>query len=345
MNLLFQVILTVNVCSSAAVQEAAKGKGTIFALELVTNGPTSTSLATIEIETGNVTFVNASTPPITEAAATGDLSAVDDKRGLFYFLGDTSSGATLVALNLSTGAKVCSNVISDIAEIQFVGLGQSLDFDTANDGLVLSGVSTTDPTKHVVYRTKSLPELASATCDIEFESLGTFGLASYIPMLHASSFDAAGQRLFVQLASNNGQDYAVGIIALDEGNATISSVDVETDSMFYGMHWDPKTATLLGVVPVGTALGLLQLDPEEAEWSTNILQSAPKDWTTLYGNEGDMSTFDPSGRKLYFMAGNLDDGTTQLAEVDVDIFNVTAVPEITGDTGLAFVNIEWSEFI
>ena len=57
--------------------------------------------------------------------ATGDLRAVDTKRGVFYFLGDTHAGTTLVGQALADGALVCAGAVP-LKEVGFVGMGQSM---------------------------------------------------------------------------------------------------------------------------------------------------------------------------------------------------------------------------
>ena len=54
--------------------------------------------------------------------ATGDLGTIDSKRGIFYYLGDSSLGTTLVGLSLKDGSMACSTAIP-FREIGFVGFG------------------------------------------------------------------------------------------------------------------------------------------------------------------------------------------------------------------------------
>ena len=207
------------------------------------------------------------------AAAVGDLSAVDDAAGLFWYLGDTSRGTTLVALNMSTGDVACSTVVSGIEEVTLVGLGQSLDFDPTTSTLVLSGVASADPSQHVVYRADAGGCEAAAA----FELLGTFGLAAYLPLLHASALDPEGQRLFVQLSASDGSSTGIGAIPLDGGaemdvtlvpEGTLSSMV----DYFLGFTWDGAAQLLHGIVP-GPAGGLelRSLEPDAAAWSSRPL--------------------------------------------------------------------------
>ena len=186
--------------------------GSIYAVGLVSNSPAVAALTTIDPATGNETRVN---PDVVAggSTSTGDLSAVDDAAGLFWYLGDTSSGTTLEALNMTTGAPACSSVVSGIKEMGLVGLGQSLDFDPTTATLILSGVSAANQSEHAVYRA------AAGSCEqaAAFEFVGTFGYAQYVPLLHASSFDPQGQRLFVQLSTDDGARAGVGVISLDPG--------------------------------------------------------------------------------------------------------------------------------
>jgi hypothetical protein len=76
-----------------------------FGLALVANGPAKAGLITVDTVTGNTTVVG---PPHSELAGTGDLGTVDTKHNLYYYLGDTYQGATVVGLNLADGTKACS---------------------------------------------------------------------------------------------------------------------------------------------------------------------------------------------------------------------------------------------
>ena len=51
---------------------------------------------------GGVTIVG---PDHHALSGTGDLSTIDTKRGLFFYLGDTSAGATLVGMTLTDGTE------------------------------------------------------------------------------------------------------------------------------------------------------------------------------------------------------------------------------------------------
>ena len=84
-------------------------KDQLYGLSLVKNPPTRAALNTVSAATGNVTVLPG--PPAEVLFGTSDLVAAVPKHGLFYFLGDSSGGATLVALNLTTGAAVCNKVI------------------------------------------------------------------------------------------------------------------------------------------------------------------------------------------------------------------------------------------
>ena len=79
-------------------------------------------------------------------AATGDLSAIDATRGVYYFLGDSwngTQGTLLVALSLKTGAELCRRQMP-VGEVGIVGGGQSLSLDTKHDRLLISGLTSQD---------------------------------------------------------------------------------------------------------------------------------------------------------------------------------------------------------
>ena len=82
---------------------------TLYGLGLTHNAPSQASLLTADASTGTLSIVgfepNASSA--IELAATGDLCAVDTTRRMYYYLGDTERGATLVGLSLDDGTERC----------------------------------------------------------------------------------------------------------------------------------------------------------------------------------------------------------------------------------------------
>ena len=73
---------------------------------MVHNGPVQDKLVRISSVTGNMTYLGAPLGP-DNGAMTGsdDLRAVDEKRGIYYYLGDTGMGATLVGLSIANGTE------------------------------------------------------------------------------------------------------------------------------------------------------------------------------------------------------------------------------------------------
>lgn len=144
-----------------------------------------------------------------ELAATGDLGTVDTKRNLFFYLGDTTAGTTLVGLSLTDGTEACTQTVP-LKEVGFVGIGQSLDYDPQTDELILSGLAgnASAPT-HVVLK-------GPAKGCGPFTKVGEYGVASYSPMIHSSTLDVAGQTLYV-LVSVTGSELGVAIIDLKTG--------------------------------------------------------------------------------------------------------------------------------
>ena len=299
----------------------------LHGLALVANGPAKNALVTIDSATGAASVVG---PPHAELFGPGDLVAL--AHGVLYFLGDTKRGATLVGLNLSTGIELCSTAV-DVAEIQFVGIGQSLDYDAATDTLVLSGLCTSRNGSHAVYRSA-----ARGGCG-PFTHVGNFGVGNFAPMLHASALDAAGQRLFVTLApSQHGS--AVGTIDLVAGGAMTvvgegSAPDLH-DSLLC-MHYDPGLARLIGVLMSAdrTGLEIHALDPDSGTWEqAKAVTGVPKSWNALFGNSAIESAFDVANRALYFTAGKFDGATgdtveVDLAMLDIDSAQVLSHPQMT----------------
>ena len=98
---------------------------------------------------GIVAKVGAGTPHIEQVPAAGDLTAVANGR-LFMLAGDPDSANTMyMALDLGTGAEVCASSLAHMEEIDFVGGGQSLDYDASTDTMVISGIDPDDLTHHI----------------------------------------------------------------------------------------------------------------------------------------------------------------------------------------------------
>eukprot|EP00939_MAST-03C_sp_MAST-3C-sp1_P002575 g2575.t1 len=292
-----------------------KKKKIFYGLTLVTNGPATFGLVEIEAATGNESVVG---PAHKELFGCSDLVAI--AHGVLYYLGDTMDGATLVGINVTDGSKACSRVIP-LEEIGFVGLGQTLDYDLRTDSLVLSGITQTakNTTEHSVFRSP-----ASTNCG-PFEHVGTYGDAEYAPMLHSSTLDAIGQRLFVFLAHDK-TTQAVGIVDLTfKTNMTVIVEGTpDLDDTLIGMHWDDKTGTLYGIIADDEeGLVLHSLRVEDGAWnSPRQIEGVPSDWNAVYGNEATASTFEESERMLYFLAGVQDEQgnivSQDLAGVHVD---------------------------
>ena len=107
----------------------------VYSMVLSSNSPAKFRLAQLSTTTGMATTIG---PEHSEVIACGDLVATAN--GLLFYLGDTTAGAMLVALNLTTGEKSCEAPVN-LEEIKLVGLGQTLDYDSTTNTLVLSGIA------------------------------------------------------------------------------------------------------------------------------------------------------------------------------------------------------------
>ena len=213
--------------------------GQLYGLSLVKNPPTRAALNKVSAATGNVTVLPG--PPAEVLFGTSDLVAAVPKHGLFYFLGDSSGGATLVALNLTTGAAVCNKVIG-LSEVGYVGIGQTLDYDATKDRLLLSGIDATNKTQHVVY------DAPADGCG-PFTKVGAYGAAGYLPMLHASALDrrrpASSSPCRLQRRAA-----AIGIIDLTGAAemAVVAEGTPDPDDVLIGLHFDAKAKKPIGIV-------------------------------------------------------------------------------------------------
>jgi hypothetical protein len=236
----------------------------LFGVAVVENDPTTRQkLISVDTATGAVRNVTGVLP-----ASTGvdDLSVAVD--GVYYFLGDAADGTTLVGVDLQTGEVVCE-ASPPLREKAFVGIGQTLDYDFRADDLVLSGLAknlSAPAGRQVVH--KVLRAGLGADCG-KFTVVGSFGLAAYEPAVHASSIDADGQRLFVDLALDSLGAQAIGVVDLRAGS--LVQVDLEDPAhapsdLIVGMVYDHRNKTLVGVLPRNphdyrSGLTLHRLDP------------------------------------------------------------------------------------
>lgn len=299
--------------------------GSLYGLALVTNGPATMGLATVD-GSGATKMIG---PAHSELFGCSDTVAI--AHGMFFYLGDTSAGADIVALNLTDGSKVCSKNI-ELAEVGYVGLGQTLDYDESSDTLVLSGINL-NKTGHNIYR-------GSARGCGPFTAAGSYNYSDYIPMLHASSLDTKGQRLFVSLgtSSNTG---GIGVVDLTgkKPTAVITEGAPDPDDALVGMHWDAKSGKLVGIYADPSGLFLHAVDPASQKWDApKPVTGVPTGWNALLGNSGSVSTFDAAARNIIFLAGEQDGQgnivSSYVCNVDVDDASLKAHPKMQPQVGL-----------
>jgi hypothetical protein len=264
-----------------------------YGLMIVQPSPTEVALSVVNQSTGDVTVIG---PALSPLFGMSDLVAVAN--GLLFYLGDTHQGVALVGVSLGNGSQVCTEHV-DVAEVQYVGIGQSLDFDAMSNSLIFSGV-TPDGKSHVVYR-------ADATTCGGFEKIGTYGDAKYLPMLHASALDAKGQRLYVDLATDANVP-ALGVVDLTGAKplqVIAEGTTPDEHDLLVGMHFDAHTGHLLGVLGgAGVPLTLHTFDTRSQTWAPGrLISGVPADWNTEGGNSGVVSTLDTASRTLFFIAG------------------------------------------
>ena len=297
-----------------------------YGLTLVSNGPATFGLVRVESSSGGTTLIG---PEHNELFGCSDLVAVAD--GVFFYFGDTSSGSTLVGLNLTDGTEVCSKPV-DVHEVGYVGMGQTLDYDASTKTLVLSGI--VNATSHGVFRSPA------SGCG-PFKAAGAYGEAAFLPMLHSSTFDAAGQRLFLLLATTKSTT-SVGVVQLGSGGGKPLSMRViaegatDPDDTLIGMHWDHATSSLYGITAsqaTGLELHSLQPDTTVSEvptWKHQQVSGVPSDWNALLGNSATVSTFKDGA--VTFIAGVQDAqgniASQFFASVDVATAALRAHPKL-----------------
>ena len=287
-------------------------------MTLVHNGPAQSALFSMDSASGNISLISGGQKAMT---ATGDLRAVDKKRNIYYYLGDTHAGTTLVGLDLTTGNLSCSSVVP-LKEIGFVGIGQSLVYDGTRDELILSGIvaNSTGGVQHQLLRSVKSPDADPKDC-ASFTKAGTFPYATTDPMLHSTAYDEATQRLFVLISENK---TALGLAVIDMAAGELSKVEVEGEppvDQLSGMTWDILTERLIGIMPAldSHQINLMSLDPGSGKWGVREM-IAPPEWV-VGGNLGDVHAYDPSTGKFYAILNDPPsssgmDGATHIGVID-----------------------------
>lgn len=259
-------------------------------MALRNKAPAKIGFFSMDLNSGNVTLVG---DGISVEAGTGDLRAIDKTRSIYYFLGDTQAGTTLVGVDMNSGSVACSSTVP-LPEVGFVGIGQTLEMDHKRDRLVLAGLvrNSTGGHAHQILTaslaagipTRTESEAVPVGC-ASFTKAGTFGIAAEMPMLHSSTYDEDTQTLYVTVAPNK---TAFALAIIDLGSKTLKSVDLEGSppvDELNGMSWDPDSARVIGLMqnlaanaPAtnsattsrtanGHGVNLMALDPVTAQWT------------------------------------------------------------------------------
>ena len=103
--------------ASVAAAEEGAGVSGLYGLTLIKNSPSAAGFFKMDLSTGEMEIIGGSQ---TILAASGDLRAIDNKRGIYYYLGDTHKGTTLAGIDMTDGSLACSSVVA-LKEIGFVG--------------------------------------------------------------------------------------------------------------------------------------------------------------------------------------------------------------------------------
>jgi hypothetical protein len=275
--------------------------------------PGDTGFATISVASGNLTLLG---PPLAGVKVSmGGLRAVDKRRGVYYFLGAGHS-TVLVGVDIATGVEVCRSQVP-IKEPSFVGLGQSLDYDTARDRLILSGLvgpNSTGAYNHQVLTASLGGTVRSWAGCGQLVKAGTFGIAVDMPMIHSSAYDEATQTLYVTVNTNK---TAFALAVIDVASQTLKRVFVEGHSFrteLWGMSWNADTGKIIGLMQNfgltgesrnGHGVNLMSLDPTTMTWEVRPLQNLGRPNWDVNGNNGMVAAFDPANGFYYalFSAG------------------------------------------
>jgi len=337
-------------CASAASVQG----GSLHGLVLAHNGPSEPALVDIDYTTGNVTVVG---QPMKVEQATGDLGTIDSKRGIFYYLGDSSLGTTLVGLSLKDGSMACSTAIP-FREIGFVGFGQSLDYDAATDELILTGIampsSVTSNNSSNSSKSGAAPPAAmhsilkgSAKGCGPFKQVGSFGVADYLPMIHSSTLDVKGQMLYDLVSLTKGE-LGIAVIDLKTMTMTKTVAEASPDDIVNGLVWDEQTGSLAGVAQSDASgapgLTLRRLNVATGKWSSTPITSK---YGYVGGNAGTLKAFDTEKGILFVEICNPPtdpnaDCTIHLGGIDLATATVVTAPALAEPFSGWMLTMAWS---
>ena len=337
----------------------------LYGLIRVHQMPSLPALVSVDPGTGKLTLVDRSGAGLPTTAGTGDLVAIDRSAGRYYYLGDTNM-SRLVALSLADGKEVCATAVPQLDELQCVGCGQSLSLDPRGNGsLLMSGIGANASAGNSYHQLLRAPlpsprTTSSSLCPSALSVGGRFGDADYMPVAHASEYDATSQRLFVTL-STGARSYGIGVVDTSVGQLT-KVLPEATGSQLVGLTWVAVARRLVGVAQDSEAISFRTLDPETGQWTNaplTIMEGLNFTLATLYGNQGAVRAFDPSTGILFcLIAGHPPDGADgsgggaygsggterrraaetgglHLAHVDVATGMVVGVAPLHGDKGIS----------
>ena len=281
---------------------AGRAEGAIYSLVLASNGPATVALGRLNVSSGGVEIVGGHH---TVLDGMGSLSCVDPGRRIYYYLGDSSEGTTLLGIDLSTGVEVCKGPIP-FKEIGYVGIGQTLDFDTVSKTLVMTGLVPKPGTNsssylHGVIRTQGCSAAGGVTT---LHHLGTFADADFVPLIHASSIDSAAQQLFLSIATSKTTG-GTGVVDLKTLKLSVAPYDSLAHSMV-GMQYDKSQDELLSLTTNYSSGGLdlvsLASTQNGFRWKVSPCSDKYDVWE-LYGNSGTVSAIDVASGYMYALAG------------------------------------------
>ena len=337
------------------LHHSATAAGSLYGITRVRNSASCSGavsgcaqLVSVDAATGALANVGAGHDPL---VAVGDLAVAAG--GTFYTLADgwNGTGTVLLGIDVADGSEACRRAVPSIGEVAIVGGGQSLVHDATHGRLLLAGLALNETTQHYhhLVLASKLPGCGP------FEQLGTFGDGDFEPMAHATTFDAATQRLFVTV-STGAHGYGLATVHVPAaappagapaGPLPWSVVPMEDGAthVLWGAAWDAVGKVLAGpaVRAGGPGVDWRTLDPVRGAWSSRALAGDNASaFTSLDGNLGSVRAHDDAAGSgsgaLYSLLGQGsgdDDAahTMVLAEIDVATGAVVNSAPLHGDVG------------
>jgi hypothetical protein len=253
------------------------------------------------------------------------LGTIDPKTETYYLLGFnlTAKKPNLVGASLKTGV-VVSDVALPFAESEFIGVGQTVHFDTATGtGVYVTGrmPDQTSP-HHLLHVDPTTGQYTDVAQIGDGDVLGG-----------SSAFDPVAGLYYVQLARNVSGQVSIDIFSINIKTGAVKEVPMSFPNghELQSMAWDSNSRTIVGFgvkpgsSPSSLERTLVELDPSTSAF--RVIASIPQ-YLVISGG---ISAYDSNSRTLYGMlqaTNGTDASPVHLVGVNANTAKVVSDPVI-----------------